>query len=550
MGSYDYPRYDYRPTPDATAPQPVEHETVVVGAGPVGLAFALDMAQRGRRVLVLDEDDTVSFGSRAICWSKRTLEIMDRLGLGDRLLGKGVLWNTGRVFFREREIYNFDLLPESGHRMPAFINLQQYYFEEYAIDAALAHPAIELRFKSRVTAIEPGEEGVLVHVDSPQGSYRLQAAWLVACDGARSGLRRQMGLDFRGKVFEDRFLITDVQMEAEFPAERWFWFEPPFHNGQSALLHKQADNVWRIDLQLGWDADPEEEKRSERVIPRLRAMLGENRRFEIEWVSVYTFQCRRLERFRHGRVIFAGDAAHQVSPFGARGGNGGIQDSDNLAWKLALVQEGNAPESLLESYDFERGLAADENILNSTRSTDFITPKGAASRAFRDAVLELSEHFPFARRFVNSGRLSVPAVYDGSPLNGPDADGFPAAMRPGSACVDAPVRWGGREGWLLHHLGREFTLLLFPPADRAPREAAAEAATAFAGAIPGVAVKTIGSDPACDLVDHAGIAADRYGLEPGSAYLVRPDQHVAARWRVFDREAGRAALARATGREG
>ncbi len=549
MASYDYPRYEYRPTPDASAATPVAHETVVVGAGPVGLAFALDMAQRGRRVLILDEDDTVSIGSRAICWSKRTLEIMDRLGLGDRLLGKGVLWNTGRVFFRDREIYDFDLLPETGHRMPAFINLQQYYFEEFAIDAVLAHPSIELRFKSRVTAIEPAADGVLVTVESPQGPYRIHAAWLIACDGARSGIRRQMGLEFRGKVFEDRFLITDVRMQADFPAERRFWFEPPFHNGQSALLHKQADDVWRIDLQLGWEADPEEERRPERVIPRLRAMLGENRPFEIEWISVYTFQCRRLERFRHGRVIFAGDAAHQVSPFGARGGNGGIQDTDNLAWKLALVQEGLAPESLLDSYDHERGPATDENILNSTRSTDFITPKGEASRAFRDAVLQLSERFPFARRFVNSGRLSVPAVYDGSPLNGPDRGGFPAAMRPGSPCADSPIRSGATEGWLLHHLGREFTLLLCPPGGVEPRVAAAEAAAAFAGSVPGVAVKTIGEDAACDLIDHRGIATARYALAPGTAYLIRPDQHVAARWRHFDPEEARDALAKAIGRQ-
>lgn len=545
MGSYHYPRFAWRPTPDATAAVPAEHETVVVGAGPVGLAFALDLASRGRRVLLVDEDDTVSVGSRAICWSKRTLEIMDRLGLGDRLLAKGVTWNTGRVFFREHELYRFDLLPEPGHRMPAFVNLQQYWFEQFAVEAAAAHPGIELRWQTRLIGFEQDADGVLLSLTSPQGSYRIHAQYLVACDGAKSTVRRLMGLDFRGKVFEDRFLITDVHMQAEFPAERWFWFEPPFHAGHSALLHRQADDIWRIDLQLGPNAVPEEEKRHERVVPRLRAMLGEARPFEIEWVSVYTFQCRRLERFRHGRVLFAGDSAHQVSPFGARGGNGGIQDADNLAWKLALVLEGRAPASLLDSYDYERGLAADENILNSTRSTDFIAPKGPAAIAFRDAVLELARDFNFARRFVNSGRLSVPAVYDGSPLNTPDEPAFPPDMRPGSPAVDAPVGTAGGSGWLLHQLAPGFTLLLAAGGDTT----AASLAPALAGLPVPVTIRTVGLGHDADLHDRDGLVTRRYDLWPGTAYLFRPDQHVTARWRSPRPENLRAALLRAIGRE-
>ncbi len=543
MASYTYPKYPYRPTGDAGRTRPAEHETVVVGAGPVGLAMALDLARRGRPVLLLDEDDTVSVGSRAICWSKRTLEIMDRLGLGDRLLGKGVTWNTGRVFFRDKEIYHFNLLPEPGHRMPAFINLQQYYFEQFGVEKALETAGIELRFRTRLRSLEAREDGVLLEVESPQGPYRLLARWLVACDGVRSTTRRQLGLAFRGKVFEDRFLITDVRMQADFPAERWFWFEPPFHSGQSALLHRQADNVWRIDLQLGWDADPDEERKPERVVPRLEAMLGKDRPFEIEWISVYTFQCRRLEHFRHGRILFAGDSAHQVSPFGARGGNGGIQDVDNLAWKLALVQEGAAPERLLESYDVERGLAADENILNSTRSTEFITPKGAASTAFRNAVLELSERFPFARRFVNSGRLSVPAVYDGSPLNTGHEAGFPPSMRPGSPCIDAPIRVAGRQSWLLWQLGQGFTLLIAPENGRDGRLAALEKATVDLP-VP-VTLLRVGVGETFDLEDDQGLVSRRYDLRPGTAYLIRPDQHVAARWRHPTPEGIRAAVLRA-----
>ena len=240
--------------------------------------------------------------------------------------------------------------------MPAFINLQQYYAEEYLVDRARAlEDRIELRWKHRVVGLERFADHVRLTIETPDGTYDLEAEYVLAADGCNSAIRGFLGLDFMGRVFEERFLITDVVTPVELPNERRFWFDPPFHNGQSALLHRQPDNMYRIDLQLGWDADPELEKRPERVIPRIEAVLGEHTPFEIEWVSVYTFQCRRLERFVHGRVIFIGDSAHVVSPFGARGGNGGIQDADNLVWKLALVLKGQAPAALLETYDEERG---------------------------------------------------------------------------------------------------------------------------------------------------------------------------------------------------
>ena len=530
---FETPLYPYARHADQDAAAPVRRKVVIVGAGPVGLAAAIDLAQQGVEAVVLDDNDKVSFGSRAICFAKRTLEIADRLGCADPMVDRGVQWNLGKVFFDDRQVYEFNLLPEAGHKRPAFINLQQYYFEQDMVARARQLQAngapVEIRGGNRVLSVDDRGDHVSLLVDTPEGEYRLEADWLIACDGAGSPIRSMMGLDFVGRVFEDNFLIADVIMEADFPTERWFWFDPPFNRGQSALLHKQPDGVWRIDLQLGWDIDKDEEKKPEKVIPRLKAMLGDDVKFELEWVSIYTFQCRRMERFRHNRVIFAGDAAHQVSPFGARGANSGLQDTDNLCWKLKLVIDGAAPEGLLDSYDAERIHGADENILNSSRSTDFITPKSQVSRTFRDAVLDLSEHLEFARPLVNSGRLSLPCTYDGSPLNGPDAlPGGPARTRPGSPAPDAPVNGG----WLLDMLEGGFRLMTI------------DADAPEGVEIDGIALPRLALSAQC-----APELADRYlGDARGAIYLLRPDQHVAARWGSYDEGALRAALRSATGR--
>jgi 3-(3-hydroxy-phenyl)propionate hydroxylase len=519
--TYTYPRYQFTPVRDAGARHPV----AVVGGGMVGLTAALDLAKRGQRVVLLDDDDTVSTGSRAICIAKRSLEIFSRLGIGQALRAKGVTWNTGKIFFRDRKVFEFDLLPEPGHEFPAFVNLQQYYLEEWLVDACVATGLVDLRWKSRVAGIENRADAVTLAIETPDGNYELAADWLLACDGARSSVREALGLPFVGKVFHDRFLIADVVMHADLPAERRFWFDPPFHPGGSVLLHRQADQVWRIDFQLGPDADPDAERDPGRVAARVRAMLGPAVQFALEWVSIYTFRCRRLEKFRHGRVFFLGDAAHQVSPFGARGGNGGTQDADNLTWKLDAVLRGVASEALLDSYDAERIPAADMDILNSTRSTDFITPKSDAARAYRDAVLELAERYEFARPLVNSGRLSRPAILRDSPLNTPDDEPWAAGLPPGSPAADAPVRHNGADGWLLHQF-RNFRLLLFGAPDDFPA-AALDQGAVFVTPTPATGA----------LHDHTGLVAARYDARPGTVVLLRPDQHVAARWRRFDADA-------------
>lgn len=525
--------YPYAKVPEQDAANATRHPVVIVGGGPIGMGLALDLGKKGIPCLVLDDHDGVGMGSRAICFAKRTLEICDRLGCGDPMVDKGVVWNLGRVYREEKEVYSFNLLPEDGHKRPAFINLQQPYFEQFIVEEIRhqqeAGAPIEIRGQNQVTGLTQMTDHVKIDIDTPDGPYQIEADYLVACDGASSPVRGMLDLGFEGRVFEDNFLIADIRMKADFPVERRFWFNPPFNPNETALMHKQPDDVWRLDFQLGWDIDRKAELAPEKIRERVSAMISPDIEFDLVWTSIYTFRCCTMKDYRHGRIFFAGDSAHQVSPFGARGANGGIQDTDNLAWKLAAVISGDAPDALLDSYHDERKFGALENIKNSSRSADFLTPRNPAHTLFRDAVLDLVEEFDFARPMVNSGRLSMPCTYDDSPLNSADAlsDGA-TRTRPGSPCPDCKLG----HTYLLDRLYAGFTLLTIN-AD-APERMNCDGVTVSRLAL---SAKT---NP---------LLADRYLGKPSSAvYLIRPDQHVAARWDHYDESLVTTALRRALGK--
>ncbi len=511
------PKFPYR-KPPGLGEREGRKKAIVVGAGPIGLSMSIELANHGVSSVLVDDNDIVSVGSRAICWSKRSLELFDRFGIGDRAVDKGVTWSVGRTYHRDKELFSFDLLPEAGHKRPAFINLQQYYVEAILAERAMARPEIDLRFRNKIVDVQNCGDSVKAKIRTPDGDYWLESDYLVACDGVRSTVRSLLGLDFSGEKFEERFLIADIEMKADFPSERRFWFEPSFHAGQSALLHKQPDDIYRIDLQLGPDADQEEERQPGKVIERIEKVVGHSK-FRLEWVSVYTFQCRRLENFVHDRVIFAGDSAHVVSPFGARGGNGGLQDVDNLGWKLAAVIDGRSPASLLDSYDAERTYAADENILHSTRTTNFMTPPSGYKRLARNALLHLAAISSRARPWVNSGRLSVPCVYLLDSADDPD---LPAVTRPGSVAMDAPQE----SGWLIDMLGSVPILL------------------------------GVGCDPP-EIIGAKSVrlkmnefVRERYlGSQRSAVYLVRPDQVVQARWKIAEFSEIKKSLGAMWGRE-
>lgn len=561
------PVYSYRHSPDQDSPTPVHHPVIIVGGGPCGLAAALDFATHGIPSVVLDDNNTVSVGSRAISFAKRTLEIFDRYGCADRMVEKGITWQLGKVFFKDDLVYEFNLLPEEEHKLPAFINLQQYYLEEYLVDRVEEQKSIDLRWLQKVTHVDSQEDITRITVENEEGSYEMTCDYLLVADGANSKIRTQLGLESKGQVFEDRFLIADVHMKSHFPKQRWFWFDPPFHKNQSVLLHRQPDDIWRIDFQLGWDADPEEEKKEENIRPRLEQMLGKDVEFELEWASVYTFQCRKMDDYIHNRVYFIGDSAHQVSPFGARGANGGVQSVENLVWKMANVMKGHAPAPLLWTYNDERQHGAAENLMNSTRSTDFITPKSEMSHIFRDETLRLAKKHAFARPLVNSGRLSKPCDYRFSRLNTETGDHFDSDVAPGFVCKDAPIQKQGQDAWLMNQLGNSFSLMVNIDV-AAPEQAALKTLIQeIANVEPQIRVLMVSSqaNPNNELAALASHSNDdssavfelihdtkelvntRYDLHPGSAYLVRPDQIVCARWKAPSINAVKEAQQRALG---
>ena len=478
--------YRRHPDQDRAGADVAEYPVVVVGAGPVGLSLAIDLAQRGQAVVLLDDADRIGEGSRAICFSKRSLEFWDRLGIGRShgRQGRGV---ERRQDF-SRRVAAVSIQPAAGSRgtsgrplSTCSNSMRKPIWWTASSDLA----AIDLRWRNKVIGLEQRNDHAVLTIETPEGSYRMRANYVVACDGARSSLRQMVGAEFAGQVFEDQFLIADVKMTAEFPTERWFWFDPPFHAGRSALLHKQPDDIWRIDLQLNPDADPAVEKLPENVRPRIARMLGHDK-FDFEWISLYKFQCRRMEKFIHGRVIFAGDAAHQVSPFGARGANSGLEDAENLAWKLDRVLRKISPEALLESYHAERSAAADENIRESTRSTDFMAPSSRQEARLRKAVLSLAKETEFGKRMVNGGRLSVPSIYD-SPLLTADCEAWRGGPRPGASMPDAPVAApAGNAAFLTEAFvkaGARFTLLEFSngAASTPPMGSARSASAAMTG---------------------------------------------------------------------
>jgi 3-(3-hydroxy-phenyl)propionate hydroxylase len=528
------------------------HAVAIVGGGPVGLSAALGLARQGIASVLIEADDSVCSGSRAICISRRSLEIIERLGAIDAFLEKGLPWTGGRSFYRDAEVLHFTMPQDENQKLPPMINLAQYHIEQFLLDAALQQPdLIDIRWQTRVTAVMAASDegsGVTLQIETPEGGYALEADWLLACDGGRSAVRDALGLQLQGTSYEGRYVIVDILLASQRPTERLAYFDAPCNPGSTVLVHKQPDNVWRIDYQVRDGEDPDEAVKPENVLPRVQSlldMMGERGDWAPIWITIYRANALTLERYRHGRVLFAGDAAHLVPIFGVRGANSGIDDADNAAWKLAYVIKGLAGDSLLDSYSSERVAATHENLGYGTKSTEFMAPPSFAFELMRTAVLGLAAKHEGVRSLINP-RQSSAITYADSPLNAPNAlnESWRAGPAPGAVLPECPVTVlrDGREtvGHLTDLVGPGFSALHFSE-DGKP----VESLDAFAGAMreKGVPLQIVRLSrvragdvpgPGPCVRDHTGRLFDLYGAECGSVYLVRPDGHVAGRWHAPD----------------
>ncbi|HLB17202.1 MAG TPA: FAD-dependent monooxygenase [Burkholderiales bacterium] len=516
-GGYKLPVYPFVPPPELARGERKRYPIVIVGGGLSGLTLGCDLANRGIDCVLLDEDDTIGVrgaSSRGIVYAQKTLEVFARLGTYHRVKEKGITWSVGKTFAGNDLVYSFNLQLESASEQPPFINLQQFYIEWFLADRIAELGRCDLRWKNRVTKVGQSADCVTVAVETPAGPYTLEAEWLIDAAGVNSAIRDGFGLETHSARGADRWCITDVRFKEKFMTERWTWVEAPFNENRGVWQHLMGDDVWRLDYQMDPDSDPEYVSRRDVAEARLRAHLG-HREFELVWVGPYSYRAHLLDHFRHGRVFFIGDAAHVVGPFGARGGNTGIQDAFNLGWKLALVRKGLAPQRLLDTYDAERHAAARENLEVTTRTERFLSPLSPAERLLRRAVIGLAREHPFARPLVNSGRLSVANPY-------PDS---PAVTGAGWSVQNVPITLpGGARGNLVElagQVGTAFIGILYQPTRG---HELAEFARIEATGLP---FRFFVCGPG-GIGDPEGKLATVLKAEPDTFALVRPDLYVAA----------------------
>ena len=518
-----------------------EAPILIVGAGPSGMTAALDLAHFGIRSILLDEDHLLNEGSRAIAYSADTLAVWEKLGASQAMLAKGVAWSVRHTYFRNRELFTQNFaLPAAGF-LPRFFNLQQSYVERYLLDRIEATPLVTVCWDHKVTGCRQEPGLVALRVTTPTGEQEFTGQYALACDGARSSMRKLLNLPFPGVTHHDHFLIADIRANLPPIPEPRFYFDHPANPGQTTLIHPQPDGVWRIDWQVGQEVRIEAEREPGRMDRRIRALIGDLP-YEIVWLSDYRFHQRLLDRFRHGQVFFLGDAAHLVAPFGARGMNSAVADVDNLAWKLALVLNHAAPDALLDSYQAERWPAQHHNQVVTKRTMRFMSPANGWRRMLRNLILRVSGFYPPARRQVDSGKMIDPFTYRDSPLIVRDdapQGAWQGAPRPGSKTPDAAcVCWESGERkpiFMRHLLGSGFVALYFTahPQDGQVFEQAG------CTRLPGLPVKVytvVKESPEAPVMgsfleDTNGVLAKVFAARPGTLFLIRPDGHIAARRR-------------------
>ncbi|CUX04035.1 FAD-dependent monooxygenase [Rhizobium pusense] len=488
-------------------------KVAIVGAGPVGMTAALTLASQGVSSVVFDNKSTFNDGSRAICVARPSYYILGRLGIAAPFVEKALPWTTGRSFYRGTQILEFKMPDSENEKFRPMYNIQQQYIEQFLWEAIKANPLIETRWQSSVDEIENAEDGLRLTIKDPDGIYSVDAEWVLACDGARSSIRAKRGLRLRGQNFEGRYVIADVQMDHDFPTIRRALFDPRCRPGGTVLIHRQPENIWRIDYQLEGHEETEEAIKEEAIRAGVQAVLdeiGHSGPWELEWWSIYSANTLALDDYRDGRVFFVGDSAHIVPIFGVRGLNNGLADAANIGWKLGWVINQKAGAALLDTYSPERRGATLDVFANASKTARFMTPGTYGWRLMRDAALSLALTHSFAGALANPRQMTA-YTYNGSKVIISDDGDFTAGPVAGSAFQDVRLD----DGYLSERLGNGFTVLCFDEKLAAQLDAA----------IAPDADITILSFSCCSPV------AEAYGAVNGTVYLIRPDTHITGRWR-------------------
>lgn len=521
---------------------------VIVGSGPAGMVAALELARHGVPSVVLESELQVSLGSRAIVFTRRSMEILQQVGVADRMTKAGLPWRFGNSHYRGRRVFRMEAPYDPDDRFFPMLNVQQQYLEEYLVDACAAEPLIDFRWGNKLVGIVQHVDHAVLTVDTPDGEYTLETTWVVAADGGRSPLRAMLDLKLEGASYEGFFVIADIRVDLPLPTERLAFFDPDWNPRNTVLMHREPQGIWRVDYQLPAGETPEQALQPESLKTRIDASLAmvghEGARWEMDWASVYSARTLTLPDYRAGRVLFTGDAAHLLPIFGVRGANTAFQDSQSLGWHLAYVVKGLAGERLLSNFSAERVGAAREIIDEAGKSTRFMTPPTSGFQLLRDAVLSLSLQHAFVRPLYH-WRTSRPHEYTHSMLNATGDDDALFTAGPARGAPPRNIRLGA-DDFLLDHLGGGFDLLYFTTGDAipAPLRAVVDELRARGVAVRISAVGTasaLGADQCFADVD--GHFRARYGVgSTGAAYLLRPDQHVCGRWVTLDATRLRAAF--------
>ncbi len=544
--------YDYEvhtPWRPSAHPAQSRKKVVIAGSGPAGMVTALELARHGVPSVVVTAELQVSQGSRAIVFTRRSMEILQQVGTAGRMTENGLPWRFGNSYYRGQRVFRMEAPHDADDRFFPMLNIQQQYMEEYLLDACAASPLIDFRWGNKVVQVDQEADFARVEIDTPEGPYTLETEWLVAADGGRSPIRSAMGLQMEGASYEGFFVIADIRIDLPLPTERLAFFDPDWNPGNTILMHREPHGIWRVDYQLPAGETPEQALQPESLKARIDAQLAmighAGTRWEMDWCSVYSARTLTLPDYVQGRVIFTGDAAHLLPIFGVRGANTAFQDAQSLAWHLAFVVKGLAGRALLANHSAERVGAAREIIDEAGKSTRFMAPPSRGFRLLRDAVLSLSLTEEFVRPLYH-WRTSRPHEYTESMLNSAGDDDALFKSGPAHGAPPQNIRLSA-DDFLLDHLGGGFDLLYFTEAAAVPEPLQSVVAATRERGVPlrvvavGAASPVAGAD--LTLADADGHFRRRYGVQAsGAGYLLRPDQHVCARWLTLDATRLQAAL--------